>query len=561
MVFSDRLNYYMNKIGCNAKELSLASGISTSVISRYRSGERVPKYNGKQFMQLIEGFSTLGDKKININELKEDLENCLGKSNINFEVFRENLNTIIDTLDINVSDLSKYIGFDSSYLSKIRNGVRIPQHLNDFEEAVIKYIVCNYVDDKSMELISSLIGTDIKSGDDYTINLENWFNNTSFINDNGIQSFLIKLDEFELNEYIKSIKFDKLKVPTMPIQIPKSKTYYGIEGFKNSQIDVLKSIVLSKSMEDVFFYSNLSIIEASTDKEFTKKFMIGLALMLKKGLVLNMIHDLDRPLKELMLGLEGWIPLYMTGQINPYYFEDNSNLLYSQIECVGGNSALSGSSMSNNLKHSKYYVTNKKDEVDYYKENAKILLSNAKALMDIYTVEKKESFLKLLDNVILGDRRNIYYNLPIYTIDSKLLNKILKRNKISDKDIKIIIDYVNNEKKVVKQILNKNKIVDEINIISKNEFNNVSLSLSGIFYDKKILYSYDEYLEHVELIKKFSEKNNNYNYKFINNSVFKNINIHILKGKQVIISKENKPSIHFVIYHPKLVSAIEKFKF
>ena len=154
MVFSDRLNYYMNKIGCNAKELSLASGISTSVISRYRSGERVPKYNGKQFMQLIEGFSTLGDKKTNINELKEDLENCLGKSNINFEVFRENLNTIIDTLDINVSDLSKYIGFDSSYLSKIRNGVRIPQHLNDFEEAVIKYIVCNYVDDKSMELIS-----------------------------------------------------------------------------------------------------------------------------------------------------------------------------------------------------------------------------------------------------------------------------------------------------------------------------------------------------------------------------------------------------------------------
>ena len=116
------------------------------------------------------------------------------------------------------------------------------------------------------------------------------------------------------------------------------------------------------------------------------------ALMLKKGLHLNIIHDLDRPWKELMLGLEGWIPLYMTGQINPYYFKDNYNLLYSQIECVGGTTALSGSSMSNNIKQSKYYVTNKKEEVNYYRENAKLLLKRANILMDIYTSSRKEIF-------------------------------------------------------------------------------------------------------------------------------------------------------------------------
>ncbi len=559
MSFGDKLNIYIDEIGCTAKELSDSSGISTSVISRYRNGERIPKLNSKQFNQLVLGLSILSNKDINI--IKEDLEATLGKSSIDFNIFISNLNIIINTLNINVSDLSKYMGFDSSYLSKIRNGLRIPQHIDDFVNAIIKYIVDNYNDSRSIELINSLLNCEINSSEDYFYCLENWFNNKSISNDNGIQSFLVKLDKFELNEYIKSIKFDKLKVPTLPVQIPKSKTYYGLDGFKKSQIDVLKSIVLSKSMEDVFFYSNMSIMEASKDKEFTKKFMIGLALMLKKGLHLNMIHDLDRPWKELMLGLEGWIPLYMTGQINPYYFSDNSNLLYSQIECVGGTASLSGSAMSNNIKQSKYYVTNKKEEVNYYRDNAMVLLKKANVLMDIYTADKKELFYELLNKKISGDIRNIYYNLPIYTINNKLLNKILDRNNVSDKDKKMIINYVEKERKMIKRNLMNNKIVDEISIISRGEFDNVSLSLSGVFYDKKILYNFDDYLEHIELMKEFSKKNNNYNYKIINNSVFKNINIHILKNKRVIISKENEPSIHFVIYHPKLISAIERFKY
>ena len=45
----------------------------------------------------------------------------------------------------------------------------------------------------------------------------------------------------------------------------------------------------------------------------------GLAAILKKGLRLNMVHDLNRPYAEMMLGLESWIPLYMTGQIAPWY--------------------------------------------------------------------------------------------------------------------------------------------------------------------------------------------------------------------------------------------------
>ena len=49
--------------------------------------------------------------------------------------------------------------------------------------------------------------------------------------------------------------------------------------------------------------------KAGEDMNFTKKFMFGLAMCLKKGYHLNMIHNLNRPFKEIMMGINGWIPL------------------------------------------------------------------------------------------------------------------------------------------------------------------------------------------------------------------------------------------------------------
>ena len=67
------------------------------------------------------------------------------------------------------------------------------------------------------------------------------------------------------------------------------------------------------SREPVFICSDMPIEELAQDMEFSKKWMLGLAAILKKGLRLDMVHDLNRPFGEMMLGLESWIPLYMDG--------------------------------------------------------------------------------------------------------------------------------------------------------------------------------------------------------------------------------------------------------
>ena len=102
------------------------------------------------------------------------------------------------------------------------------------------------------------------------------------VND-GVSKFLNKLDEFDLNEYIKVIHFDELKVSSVPFQIPSSKTYFGIVKMMESELDFLKATVLSKSMAPVTMYSDMPLKEMAKDPEFPKKWMFGMAMMLKRA--------------------------------------------------------------------------------------------------------------------------------------------------------------------------------------------------------------------------------------------------------------------------------------
>lgn len=108
----------------------------------------------------------------------------------------------------------------------------------------------------------------------------------------NMDRFLQRIDEFDLEEYIRVIHFDEMKAPTSPIQLPTARFYTGLPELMDAQLDFLKATVLSRSASPVTMYSDLPMTEMSKDCQFPKKWMFGMAVMLKKGLHLNMIFPL-----------------------------------------------------------------------------------------------------------------------------------------------------------------------------------------------------------------------------------------------------------------------------
>ena len=569
MKFEECLNKYLKELNCSSKKLANKSGLSESVISRYRNGSRTPQKESEQINKLTAALFDIaqenGKNNYTLNKIIEDFNSTLPCDNFDYVSFSNNVNTLITSLNINTHEMSKHIIFDASHISRIRYGKSKPSNPTEFSNKICSYIFNRYKSPDDINRLMTIIGCKKKdlTNSNFYNTLFTWLTSKATPVKNQVSDFLYNLDSFNLDDYIKVIKFDELKVPNIPFYKAKTRHYYGLEEMKEGELNFFKATVLSKSKEDIFMHSCMPMEDMAEDVDFGKKWMFAIAICLKKGHHLNIIHNVDRPFNEMMLGLESWIPIYMTGQISPYYLKDLKAEVYNHLDYVSGSVALTGECIKGFHDKGMYYLTTNKTEVKYYKEKSDLLLKKARPLMEIYrenNMKEYELFLKK-DKNILSDRTRYLSSLPLFTISDKLLIKILERNKISKVDIEKIIKYKTKELKYIEHILKNSKVSDYIYKLKEDEFNDdiPLLSLNNLFFDKKINYTYEEYMEHLALTNEYSKKVVNYDINYANNKTFKNITITILKSNYVIISKNSNPTIHFIIKHPKLIEAIENF--
>lgn len=572
MKFSEKLNDYIEQLSCTGKDICNLSGISAASLSRYRNGERVPEFGTKPFEDLCCALAQISAQKgklqITADTVKKAFVSCDDFVSTDKELLRKNFNTLLSALNVNLTQLCQYTNYDASAVFRIRNGSRKPGDAERFASAVASFVTRTMQTQSEIGAVAELIGCDIDEIYDLSVRyakIKSWLlkQPVQKVEGNSVSKFLSKLDDFDLNEYIKVIKFDELKVPSVPFQIPSSKTYFGIKEMMESELDFLKSTVLSKSSAPVIMYSDMPMKEMAKDPEFPKKWMFGMAMMLKKGLHLHQIHNLDRSFDEMMLGLESWIPMYMTGQISPYYFKNAPNDVFLHFLKVSGIAALSGEAVAGYHADGKYYLTKVKREVEYYRKRAEEMLKNAYPLMEIYRSERKNelnAFL-LADTKTAGKRRSILSSLPLYTISSKLLDRILTRNNINAELKEKIKDYAKTQRQRIKIILENERIEDEIPDFVQENFTKSPpmLELSGVFCEEDIPYNEEEYTAHLKESMAFAEQNPNYTLKCSTAHAFHNLKIIIHEGQWVMVSKGKTPAIHFVIRHPKLRSAIECF--
>ena len=567
MLFKDQLNIYMKELNCTAKQISEISELSAASLSRYRNGERIPETKSNTLNSIAKALAHLSSTTPAPLKEQDILDAFYACSDINTsdnESFRNKLNTLIDTLDLSINELCKSTGYESSAFFRIRRGTRNPSDPIRLGQDVSSYITRECTDNERIEKLNILISgyKDADMSERFEC-LFHWLMETDAKPVNDMESFLKKLDDFDLNDFITSIHYDDIKVPTAPFQIPSSKYYYGLQEMMKAEIDFLKATVLNRSQQDVIIYSDIPMEEMSKDPQFPKKWIFGMAVMLKKGLHLNMIHNVDRPMHEMMLGLEGWIPMYMTGQVTPYYLKDTQNQIFHHLLKVSGSAALNGDAIKNHHLEGRYHLTNNKEEVRYYRKKAEYLLEHAKPLMEIFRLADADEFRKVTDSSFMetGKRRNILSAPSLFTMDHEYLERMLNDNNVEETVKNKVLSHHLYLQKNMEHVVENNEIAEELPYISDEEFesNPPSLCISDLYPGKDIHYTKQQYQDHLAMCKEYEKTHANYHISLSRRAVFRNLQIFIVTGKYVIISKNNSPVIHFVIRHPRLCSAIENF--
>lgn len=568
MNFQECLNNYIIQIRCNGKELARNSEISETVISRYRKGERAPYADSEYLKKLSDGIiKTAVEKGIRdfkadkvLQTLRESLEDNRDEPAFN----SQKLDILLRELDINISRIAAFLHYDPSYLSKIRTGRRNPAHQQQFIEKVCEYVIANYKGEQDRKKVAYLIQCnedELADSSSYRRKLREWLSSSKPEDVDYVSAFLRKVDSFNLDDYIRAIHFDSFKVPKVPFQLPVSRHYYGLKEMREGELDFLKHTVLSKSMKPLYICSDMPVEDMAADEDFAKKYMFGLAMVLKKGLHIHIIHDVERPMKDMMLGLENWVPLYMTGQISPYYLKGVQNRVYSHLHYCSGQVAMTGDCISGHHDLAHYYLTSRKEEVSISQKNMEFLLKKAHPLMDIYREErKKELHASLLENAGKEGRRRRVLAVPdLGVLPKKLLEEILERNHVVLNEKTVILESYKRSATCLETILKHSVVEDEVSVLSEAEYEKypLVLPLAECFLEKDIRLTYEEYHACIGAAENYAKANENYQFNLTKIKGFHNIQITCFEGKWCMISKNRAPAIHFVIHHPKLRYALE----
>ena len=198
MNFNTKLNEYIETL--NAKDLSEYSGLSAATISRYRSGARIPESGSENFSNLVKGIVKIAEKEaitgITMESVTDDFLPFVKTSDIAMDKLQANLNLLLNTLSVNISELSKALNYDASYISRVRNGKRQPADPQEFICGISAFIAQHYQKADQKELVANLMRcstADLADSNQFQKILFQWLTRETPALKNHMMDFLEKI--------------------------------------------------------------------------------------------------------------------------------------------------------------------------------------------------------------------------------------------------------------------------------------------------------------------------------------------------------------------------------
>jgi len=204
-------------------------------------------------------------------------------------------------------ELAMNSSLDSSYISRLKNGNRKPVNGASYLMAFSQFL-------DQQELIKTLLGIDAVLPFDQVMLadlLYHWLTNDSF----AVSDFA-----YELSKDIPSLGKDNHRAGrgNQESFIHSSCCiYFKTEGKRLAVLDFLERIAKNDPPQTLLLYSDEDMTWMTGDSNFTVQWSQLMKSILMKGNRIRIIHDLNRGLDEILSAIRSWIPLYMTGSIEP----------------------------------------------------------------------------------------------------------------------------------------------------------------------------------------------------------------------------------------------------
>lgn len=475
--------------------------------------------------------------------------------------FSQKLDFLMNLTNTSNSVLARYTAIDPSHVSRLRSGGRNLAKNADYLRLMAEYFVKKCDTDYQKAALNDAMQHEYIKQDTTSAETERillaWLLDNSSLKTHTVGSFLNNFSHISEQDtgFSPSIYVDE------PLRVQQSElfVYNGIEGKRQGALVFISLVLKQKEPVTIYLSSDEDSDWLTENNQFMKVWPHLLAQAVKRGHKIKVIHTIIRNIDEMLLAIESWLPLYLTGMVEPYYYPKQKDRVFKRTLFVApGVASLAVSSIGNKSADADAFLAVNKSLVDsFYREFNNYLTLCCPMINILVDNWNQEQFSLLLDfekHKTAAVKKTD--GLSLCSMPLEVFNSINNRCLMKNAEVysRLHGERVDLFEKNLKQYPVKDLIyLSDVRSVHSGKVSPINASL---ICEKPFNYSVEEYVAHLKNIVRLLQTYHNYQVFLIDDKAFKKpCNVYIKEKIGVIIAKETNPTITLKINESNVTSA------
>lgn len=230
-------------------------------------------------------------------------------------MFSQRLDLLMELTGTSASVLGKACALDSSHVSRLRRGSRPlpknPLFLSAMSTFFARRIKADYQKKSLCELMRLDAWPEEEAHAAEAIGV--------FLRGEEMSSQVEPLLRSFIRAAGTSVKREEAPQPRRETEAPRA-CYYGPEGKRAAVAQLFSMILQEATPQTVLLFSDEEMGWLYEDPNFAALWARECVRVLSAGNRVRIIHAIHRDIHEMLEGVTKWVPLYMTGRVEPYYY-------------------------------------------------------------------------------------------------------------------------------------------------------------------------------------------------------------------------------------------------
>lgn len=334
--------------------------------------------------------------------------------------------------------------------------------------------------------------------------------------------------------------------------------FYGVEGKRQAVVHFLSEVISCPRPRTLLLFSDEPTGWMTEDRVFAAKWASLMRETLSRGNKIRIIHTVSRDLDEMLSAIIQWMPLYMSGLIEPYYYPKKRDGVFKRTLFIAPEiAAIMSNSIGNMSSRAANFLLREKDIVRTAEEEFNQYLALCRPLMRVFSARDEERFCNTLleferqraDTVIRTQ------SLSALTMPQSLAKQILARygggkagySAFQKARLRLFGEHLQSG----------GSFTEIIRLPGPDLVKNgkIKVALSDLMTGEAVYYTVGEYIEHLEHLACLLETYQNFHVYLAENLKEENYIVYAREDLGVIVAKTHGPLVALAVSESNITAA------